>query len=76
MLFPINDTRRYKFDFDVPPEDREILRNELQFGSEHSGGAQFAFCDGSVHFIDDSINLEIFKELATKRGGEVNRWEP
>lgn len=45
--------------------------NHLQFGSDHPGGAQFAYVDGSVHFFADSISLDLYKSLATRDGGEV-----
>lgn len=41
------------------------------FRSRHSGGLQFAFADGSVHFIAESIDLPTYRALATKSGGEV-----
>jgi prepilin-type N-terminal cleavage/methylation domain-containing protein/prepilin-type processing-associated H-X9-DG protein len=41
------------------------------FKSNHSGGVQFVFADGSVHFISDSIALGTYRALATHTGGEV-----
>jgi prepilin-type N-terminal cleavage/methylation domain-containing protein/prepilin-type processing-associated H-X9-DG protein len=40
------------------------------FKSQHSGGAQFVFADGSVHFISNSIALGTYRSLATYNGGE------
>jgi len=43
-----------------------------QFGSRHSGGANFLFCDGSVRFLRDTIDyISVFQCLATPEGGEV-----
>ena len=37
--------------------------------SEHPGGINVLLADGSVHFVGDSIDLELFKGLATRKRG-------
>ena len=39
-------------------------------GSEHVGGVQAAFADGTVRFINERIDPDLFKALTTKAGGE------
>jgi prepilin-type processing-associated H-X9-DG protein len=39
--------------------------NNLAFGSNHSGGAHFAFADGSVKFINQRIKLDVIKTLCS-----------
>jgi hypothetical protein len=43
----------------------------ISFRSLHTGGAHFAMADASVHFVSDSINIVLYRQLATKAGGEV-----
>lgn len=45
--------------------------NMRGFRSKHPGGANFAFCDGSVEFIVDSVNHLTYRALSTKAGEEV-----
>jgi prepilin-type N-terminal cleavage/methylation domain-containing protein/prepilin-type processing-associated H-X9-DG protein len=45
--------------------------NVYSFRSRHVGGLQFAYADGSVHFISDSIPLSVYRAMATISGGEV-----
>jgi prepilin-type processing-associated H-X9-DG protein len=45
--------------------------NTFGLSSAHPGGVQIAFADGSVHFVQDSIDFKIYRQMATKAGGEV-----
>jgi hypothetical protein len=44
--------------------------NAFGYSSDHVHGVQFVYCDGSVHFINDSIDLRVYRAMATKAGGE------
>ncbi len=41
------------------------------FHSLHPGGCNFLFADGSIRFIKETINPQVFSFLATRAGGEV-----
>lgn len=51
------------------------INNSNEWGhlyySFHPGGAQFAFADGSVHFISEKIPLWVLASLTTRSGGEA-----
>lgn len=39
--------------------------------SQHAGGAQFTLADGSVRFITETLDIQVFHALGTRNGGEV-----
>ncbi len=41
------------------------------FGSQHSGGAKFNFCDGSVRFITEDIDVNLYQDLGDRRDGDA-----
>ena len=39
--------------------------------SRHIGGAYVLMCDGSTHFVTDSIDLNLWRAIGTRNGGET-----
>jgi prepilin-type N-terminal cleavage/methylation domain-containing protein/prepilin-type processing-associated H-X9-DG protein len=57
---------------DLPSAQKDEIyaRRMDAFGSGHSGGANFAFADGSIRFLTDSTSLITLQALATRAKGE------
>ena len=53
-----------------PRNNAHDYAHNYSFMSRHRGGANFAMCDASGHFISDKIDLEVYRALATIDGGE------
>jgi prepilin-type N-terminal cleavage/methylation domain-containing protein/prepilin-type processing-associated H-X9-DG protein len=49
----------------------KVFANETPFTSNHTGGVNMVFCDGSVHFMSQTTDLTVLQMLATRAGGEV-----
>jgi prepilin-type processing-associated H-X9-DG protein len=41
------------------------------FRSDHPGGCNFLYADGSVHFLEEGIDMLLYQNMSTMMGGEV-----
>jgi prepilin-type N-terminal cleavage/methylation domain-containing protein/prepilin-type processing-associated H-X9-DG protein len=44
---------------------------EVAFGSYHARTAMFSFADGSVRLLSDTIDIDVYRALGSRHGGEA-----
>lgn len=50
---------------------QEVPRNDVGIGSEHASGTHVAFGDGSVRFLNDSLEQRVMFALASRAGDDL-----
>ncbi len=72
-LIPINYDTCHPVDVDIDGTGcrRQCTWNtEFGFRSKHPAGAQFAFGDGSVHFLSETIDMWTYQWLGCRKDGQ------
>ena len=57
--------------FDVSDAVNSPRSFENEIRSEHPGGANGLFCDGSARFLTETMNIRILAAICTRAGGET-----
>jgi prepilin-type processing-associated H-X9-DG protein len=74
-MFPYSHTttpnRKSCFYNDVGGRPYSAITNVISASSRHPGGANVAFCDGSVRFIKSTVDARTWAAIGTINGGEV-----
>ena len=50
---------------------KNFYLNETPYTSSHAGGVNMSFCDGSVRFISNNIDLATWVALSSMAAGDV-----
>ena len=63
----MNDT----FPQNLPTQANPRWDESIGFRSFHPGGANFLFCDGTVRFLPNEIDMVVYRALASRSAGEA-----
>jgi prepilin-type N-terminal cleavage/methylation domain-containing protein/prepilin-type processing-associated H-X9-DG protein len=66
-----SSTKNVQFAINSTPYNGSNNFNDISFGSQHPGGAQFALVDGSVRMITANIDMAVYLSMASRSGGEA-----
>ena len=66
--------KNVEFSINSTPYNGTNNFNNSSFGSNHPSGANFLFCDGSVHFVVQSISMPVLLATASRNGAETQTY--
>ncbi len=52
-------------------EDTLYVAAHMAARSNHTGGANFCFADGSLHFITNTVNFTLYQAMGTRSGSDI-----
>ena len=64
-------SKNVAYGINVQPYNNANNFNDVSFGSNHPGGCQFAMVDGSVKFVSETVDFDVYLSTASRDGGEV-----
>ncbi len=57
--------------FSCTCQQQDVNGSAFAATSRHPGGVNVLFCDGSIRFVKNSVNLKAWQAIGTRGGGEV-----
>ena len=67
----INGRNIFEVAHPINPPDTPYTRIDNEIRSEHPDGAHGLFCDGSVRFLSEKMDLQALAAICTRSGGEL-----
>jgi prepilin-type processing-associated H-X9-DG protein len=55
-------------------DNRSAVAAILTVRSHHTGGVNASLLDGSVKFVSQTINIDVWRAVSTSAGGETATW--
>ncbi len=74
LVTPLNSLpSEVSVDWTTDDNDRDPLDRVRGFYSFHPGGSVFGFADASVTFIDEAVDIRLYRHLSTRASNEIIR---
>ena len=67
----ITSTKYIRYGMNSKTSPASLAYNGYSFGSNHVGGGHFLMGDGGVRFVNQNVDMVLYRSLSTRSGGET-----